>query len=52
MNNAGIDQPPDPAGAKDGISAIENLYSGTGALAGMYGSMHRGPASYVGVLSS
>ena len=25
------------------VSAIENLYSGTGTLAGMYGSIHRGP---------
>jgi hypothetical protein len=39
-------------GAVTGISAIENLYSGTGALAGLYGSMHRGPATYSGVLSS
>jgi hypothetical protein len=34
------------------ISAAENLYSGTGALAGLYGSIQRGPAKYVGVLSS
>ena len=34
------------------VSAYENLYSGTGALAGMYGSIHRGPNTYSGVLSS
>jgi hypothetical protein len=34
------------------VSALENLYSGTGALAGLYGSMHRGPSSYSGVLGS
>jgi Protein of unknown function (DUF3224) len=34
------------------ISATQNLYSGTGALAGLYGSIHRGPASYSGMLSS
>jgi hypothetical protein len=34
------------------VSAIENLYSGTGALAGMYGSIHRRPKTYSGVLSS
>ena len=33
------------------ISARENLYSGTDALAGLYGTMHRGPATYAGVLS-
>jgi hypothetical protein len=34
------------------ISATENLYSGTAALAGLYGRMHRGPATYAGVLRS
>jgi hypothetical protein len=34
------------------VSATQNLYSGTGALAGLYGSIHRGPAKYVGVLGS
>jgi hypothetical protein len=34
------------------ISATENLYSGTGALAGLFGSIHRGPKTYGGVLSS
>jgi hypothetical protein len=34
------------------ISARENLYSGTDALAGLYGTMHRGPATYAGVLRS
>jgi hypothetical protein len=34
------------------VAAIENLYSGTGALAGMYGTMHRGAKTYSGVLSS
>ena len=34
------------------VSALQNLYSGTGALAGMYGSIHRGPNTYSGVLSS
>jgi hypothetical protein len=33
-------------------SATENLYSGTGALASLYGSIHRGPGKYAGVLSS
>jgi hypothetical protein len=39
-------------GEVTGISATENLYSGTGALAGLYGRMHRGPEKYVGVLKS
>jgi hypothetical protein len=39
-------------GEVTGISATQNLYSGTGALAGMYGSIHRGPGAYSGVLSS
>jgi hypothetical protein len=39
-------------GEVTGISATENLYSGTGGLAGLYGSMHRGPATYSGVLNS
>ena len=34
------------------VSARENLYSGTDALAGLYGTMHRGPATYAGVLGS
>jgi hypothetical protein len=34
------------------ISARQNLYSGTDALAGLYGTMHRGPATYAGVLGS
>jgi hypothetical protein len=34
------------------ISATENLYSGTGALAALYGSIHRGPGTYSGVLQS
>jgi hypothetical protein len=34
------------------VSATQNLYSGTGALAGLYGSIHRGPGKYVGVVSS
>jgi uncharacterized protein (UPF0333 family) len=34
------------------VSATQNLYSGTGALAGLYGSIHRGPGTYSGVLSS
>lgn len=34
------------------VSATQNLYSGTGALAGLYGSIHRGPATYSGVLGS
>ena len=32
------------------VSATQNLYSGTGALAGLYGRMHRGPGKYAGVL--
>jgi hypothetical protein len=32
------------------ISAIHNLYTGTGDLAGLYGSIHRGPKHYAGVL--
>ena len=32
------------------VSATQNLYSGTGALAGLYGSIHRGPGKYAGVL--
>ncbi|HZR92523.1 MAG TPA: hypothetical protein VFA44_08985 [Gaiellaceae bacterium] len=39
-------------GEVTGISAAENLYSGTGALSGLYGSIHRGSATYSGVLSS
>lgn len=34
------------------ISATQDLYAGTGALAGMYGSIHRGSEQYSGVLSS
>jgi hypothetical protein len=34
------------------VSATQNLYSGSGALAGMYGSIHRGSEQYEGVLSS
>jgi hypothetical protein len=33
-------------------SATDDLLSGTRALAGLYGSIHRGPGKYVGVLSS
>jgi hypothetical protein len=39
-------------GEVTGISADENLYSGSGSLTGMFGSMHRGPNVYSGVLSS
>jgi hypothetical protein len=35
-----------------GVAASQNLYAGTGALAGLYGNIKRGPAKYVGVLSS
>jgi hypothetical protein len=35
-----------------GVSAIQNLYEGSSALAGLYGSIHRGSATYSGVLSS
>jgi hypothetical protein len=34
------------------VSSTQYLYSGTGALAGLYGSIHRGPAQYAGALSS
>jgi hypothetical protein len=34
------------------ISAFENLYSGTGVFARLYGSIHRGPGKYRGVLSA
>jgi hypothetical protein len=33
-------------------SAWDDLLSGTGALAGLYGRIHRGPGTYTGVLSS
>jgi hypothetical protein len=39
-------------GEVTGVSATENLYSGTGALAGLYGRLRRGPGQYVGVLRS
>ena len=39
-------------GEVTGVSAIQNLYAGSSALAGLYGSIHRGPATYSGVLSS
>jgi hypothetical protein len=39
-------------GAVTSISAFQNLYSGTGAFAGLYGSIHRGPGNYSGVLST
>jgi hypothetical protein len=35
-----------------GVATTQYLYSGTGALAGMYGSIHRGPEQYAGVLNS
>jgi hypothetical protein len=39
-------------GEVTGISATQNLYSGTGDLAGAYGSIHRGPGTYNGLLNS
>jgi hypothetical protein len=32
------------------VLATHNLYAGTGDLAGLYGSFHRGPKHYAGVL--
>jgi hypothetical protein len=37
-------------GAVTSTSAWEDLISGTGALGALYGTIHRGPASYTGVL--